>query len=737
MKHLRYILFMIVSVCSGLRLNAQCANDNTLTAGNLTPPGVSLSTAQAYNAGQYMLAQTQAGANYTVSTCGGSGFDTQITVYDDVTGTLLAYNDDFCGLQSTVSFTPTTCNPVRVLLDQYFCNNSGLTTTVTMTQNTAGTGNPTVAAGNDAAVCTGVPVTIGNASPGSGGQGPYSYAWNPPSGLSNATQPDPVATVGSTTTYTLTITDANGCQDTDAVTVVVNPSPTVALGPDVTQCGGTVVLDAGNPGASYLWSTGAGTQTLPVTTTGTYAVTVMNSFGCNGGDNINVTINPLPVFSLGADTSQCGGTVVLNGPSGYTGYAWSTGSTTQTDSVTATTNVGLTVTDANGCSATDSQMVTINSAPTVNIGPDVTQCGGSVALDAGNPGSIYFWSNGPTGQMNNVTSSATYYVDVFSPQGCHGADTAVIVINPLPVVDLGPDTAVCTSSFVLDAGNPGNTYSWNVGPPMQTNTVSSSGQYSVVVTTAQGCSDADTVIVTLNSSPNVDVTANNTTICSGNSAILTATGGSTYLWSTGGSGSSITVNPTLTTTYYVIGTDANGCQGSDVVTINVIPNPTASFTYNMVGVTAVFTNTSTGASSYTWDFGDSSPTSSQQNPSHTYTVNGSYTVTLTVTGPCGTQVTTQVVTITNVGLQDLDLEQTLSLYPNPNSGTFTLSFNLGEAQDVVVTLFGLRGETISNENLEGISSYNRQFTIGDASAGVYFVRIQTQHGVATKRIVVQ
>lgn len=735
-KRLHLLFICVIGLLLSQGAFAQCANDNTLVAGNLTPPGVGLSTTQSMNAGEYMLAQVIAGSNYTVTTCGGSSaFDTQITVYDNASGTLQAYNDDFCGLQSSVTFTPSFCGYVRILLDQYFCNASGLNTTVTMTLNSGSTSGPTLTAATDQAACPGGTVSVGISSNGSGGTMPYTYAWNPPAGLQNSTVAQTNCTVSTTTNYTLTMTDANGCTAVDSVLVTAYPVPTVALGPDVTQCGGSVTIDAGNPGDTYLWSTGAGTQTISVNASGAYSVAVSNSNGCVGTDQINVTINTPPSFSLAADTAQCGGSVALDAGTGFVSYVWGTGATTQMDTVSTTGNYYVTVTDANGCVLSDTQMVTINPAPLVLLGPDSTQCGGTITLDAGNPGSIYFWSNNTTNQTTNVSTSGTYSVHVVSLAGCQSDDTISVTINPIPFVVLGPDTSVCSTSLMLDAGNPGSTYAWSNSANTQTTTVSSSGTYSVLVTSPQGCTDQDTIVVALNSTPTITA-GNDQSICSGSSASLTANGGATYVWSTGATTATTSVNPTITTTYYVTGTDANGCQATDVINIYVQPTPTASFTSVTTGVTVDFTNTSTNASSYSWNFGDSQ-TSTQQNPSHTYTTNGTYTVTLTVSGPCGTSTFTQTIVISGVGIADETLGLTLNLYPNPNNGEFTLKLDLEKEQQVQISVFDIRGAVLYSEGLDHLQNYNKQVSLRDVTPGMYFVRVQTTNGIVTRKFIVE
>ncbi|HTF04934.1 MAG TPA: T9SS type A sorting domain-containing protein [Bacteroidia bacterium] len=733
---LRILTVFVLSVFSTGNAFAQCANDNVLIAGNLTPPGLSLTTTVNYASGQYVLATVVAGAQYTIETCGSSSWDTQITVYEDATGNFVVYNDDFCGLQSTVTFTPVTCGLVRVLLDQYFCTTGSSSTDVSMTMDTPGSGAPVLSPAPDQSACFGQSANIGIVGNGTGGLPPYVYGWLPAANLTTTTQPaTTVTTVTSTTTYTLELTDANGCRDLDTVIVSVLPAPPVTLGADTTICATNYTLDAGNPGSAYLWNTGAGTQTLNITQSGTYSVSVQFPNGCINQDAITITLTPPPAFSIGSDTSSCGNNLVVDAGSGYSSYAWSTGSTTQTEIITASDTIGVTVIDANGCVLTDSIAVTLNPAPVVALGADITQCGGPVTLDAGNPGALFFWSNSTSSQTTNVSSSGTYYVDVLTQAGCPGSDTIVVTINNQPIVNLGPDTSICLTSVLLDAGNPGSTYLWSTSQTSQVVTVGT-GTFWVTATDPSGCADTDTIAVTTNSVPVITASAD-TAICPGGTATLTASGASTYLWSNNMTGSTITLTPATNTAYYVTGTDTNGCQASEVVVITILPTATALFTTNVIGATVYVNNQSTGATSYSWNFGDSSPADNTANPSHTYAVNGTYVVTLTVGGACGTLTYTQTVVITEVGIQDNDLANTLSIYPNPNNGQFTVSFEFAEQKDVVVEMIDVSGRVISSLNQENVLTFKQELGDGELADGIYFVRITTADGVVTKKIVVQ
>lgn len=347
--------------------------------------------------------------------------------------------------------------------------------------------------------------------------GATSYLWTVPTGAvvnsGQGTTNISVTFGGSSGSITVTPSGTCGTGNTSSLTVTVNAPPVVNLGADVTQCGGTVSLNAQNPGNVYVWSTGATTQSITVSTSGTYSVTVTTPAGCTGTDVVNVTINPAPIVNLGADITQCGGSATLDAQNPGSTYVWSNSATTQTISVSTSGTYSVTVTDVNGCTGTDVINVNINTAPVVNLGADVTQCGGSVLLDGQNPGSTYLWSTSATTQTISVSASGTYSVTVTSPGGCTGTDVINITINPAPAVNLGADITQCGGTATLDAQNPGNTYAWSNSATTQTITVSASGTYSVVVTGSNGCTGTDVINVTINPLPTVTLAMTQTNVC--------------------------------------------------------------------------------------------------------------------------------------------------------------------------------------------------------------------------------
>lgn len=598
------------------------------------------------------------------------------------------------------------------------------TSTVTINVNNA----PVVTLGSDITQCPGN-ITLDAGNPGN------SYLWS-----TGATTQQEI--VNATGAYSVIVTDGNGCNGYDTINILINPNPVVSLGADITQCAGTVLLDAGNPGANYLWSESSTTQQILVTTSGTYSVTVTDLNGCSNSDTINITINPLPVVALGNDTTRCGGTVTLDAGNPGSSYAWSESSTTQQITVSVSGTYSVVVTDLNGCTNADTIDVTINSIPVVALGPDVTQCGDSVMLDAGNPGSGYSWNTGATTQVIYATSSGVYAVTVTSPQGCTSSDAIIIIINPVPVVALGPDITQCGGTVVLDAQNPGAQYLWSTGATTQTITVSTNGTYNVIVTNNFGCMNSDTIDIIVNTPPDANAGLD-TSICLGNSVMLISNGPFVaYSWTDGNFTSNtqfITVSPNVTTTYYLTVTDVAGCTDTDTIVVTVETIPTASFTTSIVNLNTVnFTNTSvTPPFSSVWNFGDGSPLNTQTNPTHIYANNGNYNVTLTVTNDCGSTSFFQTVVIAGLGFGEITELHGLSVFPNPTSGLLNLVIDNGNVDRFNVQITDVTGKLIRemNGNANGMN-VNEQIDLSEISNGVYFMKVSAAGAQQTVRVVI-
>lgn len=403
---------------------------------------------------------------------------------------------------------------------------------------------PTVNLGNDTSVCDFYVVNAAN--PGA------TYQWSTGSTAS-------FILVQQSGQYSVTVTQ-NGCSVSDTINVTVNATPNVDLGRDLEICD-PVVMDVGNQGAQYLWSTGDTTQTIVTGPPGDYWVEV-NVGGCLGSDTINVIYLPKPVVNLGNDTTVCD-TVLLDAGNPDASYLWNTAILGRTLLVTASGQYSVTVTK-DGCSSSDTINVTVTGTPQVELGPNIQSCD-SITLDAGNTGASYMWSTGSMQQQITVTQSGTYSVTVTDGQ-CSATDSVIVNIAPAIIIDLGGDITSCDST-ILTSAYPNASYMWSTGDTTQNITVFVSGIYSVTVS-QNSCVDSDTINVAINSSPIVDL-GEDTVIC--DQMILDAgVANAAYAWSTGDTTRTILVDRT---DIYWVAVTANGCTSNDtvIVTVNITP----------------------------------------------------------------------------------------------------------------------------------------------------------------------
>ena len=431
---------------------------------------------------------------------------------------------------------------------------------------------PSIFLGNDTALCD-------DTLQLDAGAGFVSYLWN----LGDTTQ---TFTVNVTGTYSVVVTDNNGCSGTDSIVVDVHPLPTVNLGNDTTVCGG-ITLDAGAGIASYLWSTTDTTQTLLVTASNTYSVMVTDTNGCSNNDTIVVTVNPLPVVNLGNDTSVCD-PITLDAGSGLSGYLWSTGDTTSSILATNTSAYTVTVTDGNGCTNIDTINVTVfpGISATINtIDATCTSSDGeaSISVAPGTGPYTFAWSNGVIDSVNTNIPSGTYTVTVTDANGCTLVDTANVINGNAPVLTLTGNDVSCNDagdgavSVSLAGGNAPFTFAWNNGETTQNLTGLSGGVYVVTVSDTAGCVEVDSFTVF---EPTAIVLSAATVManCGVNDgeASIAATGGVgpySYQWNDPSNQTTDTATALFAGVYTVTVTDALGCTNTETMGVSNIGAP--------------------------------------------------------------------------------------------------------------------------------------------------------------------
>jgi gliding motility-associated-like protein len=439
--------------------------------------------------------------------------------------------------------------------------------------------------------------------------GATSYTWNPGA----LTGSNIIVSPAVSTVYT--VTGANGnCAGTTTVSVTVNPTPTItASATPSTICSGSSTTLTANGGSTYTWNPGGPGNNIVVTptTTTSYTVTGTNGFGCTATAVANVTVNAVPSVSIASTaTNICIGSSATFTGSGATSYTWNPGGTIGTTvAVSPTSTTVYTVTGSNGfCSSTSQFTLLVTPSPTVTASASnsVICSGNSVALTS-NGATNYTWNPGALSGSNVVVSPTvtTSYTVTGSNGACTSSAVVSITVNSSPnlTVNASP-TLICSGTTVTLTASGAVIYAWL---PMAINGATVTDQPTVTTTyTVIGsngtCTNAAFVTVSVNTTPTISVAASPTAVCFGNASTLTANGATNYTWQPGAlTGSNIVVNPTVTTTYTITGTNGN-CSGSATINIVVNPNPTISVnaTPSVVCSGSTASLTANGAANYTW-----------------------------------------------------------------------------------------------------------------------------------------
>lgn len=403
----------------------------------------------------------------------------------------------------------------------------------------------------------------------------------------------------------------------------------------------------------------------------------------------------------------CQGDSLLLQSSSANAYLWNTGATIQSITVKTSGNYSVTATYANGCTAASPVVaVTVNPAPpppiisVVNNQPTTFCLGGFVTLSS-SAASSYKWSNGATTQSITVSNSGQYSVTVSNAGGCTAASLSAVSVTvlPLPTATVTPNgpTTFCQGGSVTLTASSASSYQWSNGATTQSNTVSTGGQYSVVVTDINGCTNASTATaVTVIPSPTATITPPGpVALCEGESVTLTASTASAYNWSNGATTQTITVS--TAGMYSVTVTGANTCTAASPATSVVVnPHPEAIITAS--GTTAFceggsVTLTSSPASSYKWSNGATTPII-------TVTTSGNYSVTVTDDKGCTdasppTAVTVHPLPVVNLGA-DITLTQGDSVILNAGQWS-AYKWSTGDSTaTIVVYSMGTYSVTVTN-----------------------------------------
>lgn len=522
---------------------------------------------------------------------------------------------------STISVNPVTTTVYTVTGSNGLCGGSQ-TATVTVGSGIGVTVNsPTICAG------TSTILTAGGAT---------SYTWS-----TGATTSTLSVNPSSTSVYTVT-GSAGTCTGSATSTVTVNALPvlTVTAAPAAICAGGTSTLSVSGA-ATYTWSNSFNGSSQPVSPASntSYSVNGTNAAGCTNtlSASVTVTVTPNPTVTVNSSTICAGQSATLTA-TGATSYSWATGQSTATVIVSPPLTTVYTVTGTtNSCSQTQTTSVVVSPAMVVAVNSPTICEGQSALLTATSTATSYTWSTGANSNTVSVSPTSTTVYTVAGSAGlCAGANTATVTVNSVPVLTVNANPLnMCTGQTTTLTVSGALTYTWsnsaNTGTFMTSPPVTTT--YSVIGTAANGCVSPVPVWVTVTVTPTPTINVSSAVICAGSSATLTATGATSYTWSSGETSATINPSPLTTTSYTVLGSNG-GCATGATATVSVTGSQPLTVSTSSPGgcipLCASFLNSGTTSSTIVYNFGDGG-TSTSHNPTHCYTAAGSYTVTATAT----------------------------------------------------------------------------------------------------------
>lgn len=458
-----------------------------------------------------------------------------------------------------ITFTNAGTYTVSLIADNAYGSGSIITKTITVTA------KPLVLASlSSTAICVNQSATL-TAS------GASSYSW---SSGSTAT----LITIAPTanTVYTLTGTDALGCQSTSTKTLVVNSLPLVTANSNPTTaviCAGETLSLNGSGASTYSWTGGITNANSFTLSAGlTYTVTGTDANGCQNTATKSITVNALPVLSISSTPTSaavCNGSSLALTASGANTYTWSGASNITNNTAftpTSTSVYTVTATDNNGCANSMTQAVTVNSLPVILISGNAAVCKGSAVTLTASGATSYVWSSAGTSSLLTVTPSITssYTVTGIDANSCQASQIKMITVNPLPTVTISGNMVLCAGETTTIQSSGASTYSWSNGTLSANLIIAPLTGYNYMVTgtDANGCKNTATTAFSINALPTLIASSTKSIICVGETSTLSVSGAATYLWNTSASSSNIVISPLFTTTYSVTGVNANNCSSS-------------------------------------------------------------------------------------------------------------------------------------------------------------------------------
>ena len=587
-----------------------------------------------------------------------------------------------------------------------------------------------------------------------GGTTPFSYLWT-----DGQTTPNAVGL--SAGPHGVTVTDANGCQSTDAVSLSDPGGFTVALTAspsDVIICDGDeIVFTAASGGTNsfeYFVSGVSVGSTNPYSTTSildgqTVVAVGTDANSCTATSNsFTYQVLPVPAVTLALPNIACSNDdpILMTGgsPAGGTYTVDYNGNIVVGDiffpqqAGVGPAEVDYEYVSGNGCATTVTEIYNVLQSPQINLGSDTTAC--AYTLDAGSGYDNYEWSTGDSTSTLDVVTTGIYEVIVTDANGCIGEDQIGVTVLPIPTPTVIPSGVLqfCVGDSVVIVAAGGYTdYDWSTGDSTNTTTVYDSDTITLTVTNSFGCTAVEEIVTIMNEPQNPpNVTADGPLeFCIGETVDLDAgTGYFSYLWNTGSTTQEITV--TESGSYYVFVLDGNGCIDSSMISDPIditVWNPEPDVEQS--GDDLICTN-STNFAGIQWYY-NSEPIPGATAATYTIDTSGVYWVCAIDDEGC--EGCSQVFEmLCCIGVDEIGFDGVIEVYPNPNNGEFTLEVEMQDQVELAVGLYDMVGKQVwLDQDLGQTSSLRKQYDLTQLPDGVYFVRIYADDQMTVQKLIKQ
>ncbi len=527
--------------------------------------------------------------------------------------------------------------------------------------------NPTITPTSNSPLCAGATLSLSAIGTGT-------FSWSGPSAFNSNLQNPTInnSQVSNSGNYTLSLINPSGCSSIGTVSVIVNPTPTISVSSNGPICSGSNLSLSSAVNSNLTWIGPSGfTSNLQSPTisnaqtsnSGIYSASTTNSLGCISTGTVNVIVSAIPNPSIAYTGSSplCAGASASLSAFGATNYTWLPSINSSSSIVitpSTSTNYTLQSSNPGNCTNTIIYPVSVIPRPVISITGNSIICNGqSTQLNA--VGAIsYSWSPNLSNSISvslTPSVSTTYSVSGTGLNGCTNTAIFSVLVNQNPTISISGNQTICVGQTTTLTANGANSYTWNAvnlsNQLILSPTVSTT--INVVGTSAlTGCSGMVNTTVFVQGFPTLTVVGNNA-ICSGQTTTLTALGASSCTWNAGAVTSSISIAPSSTTSYTVVGGNGiAGCTNTAVYQVTVSPSPiiTINGKNNICfGNSSILT--ANGANVFIWNTGLTStsievtpltttfysvmgtnPTTGCSNSS-TFTVNVNQLPLITVTGP--------------------------------------------------------------------------------------------------------